>query len=182
MAKAAELNINLIPSPQRKRMPKHVAGGLILLLLLVLSLADFYISRHSNLVSQQAENQSLQAWLEISQSEEKIYEPVEKLDQSVNSKRNEIAAITKNRLSYAEAMSEIDRITPEAITIIGVEIIPQRVILNGYSPSYSEISRMLANIKSSHGWADVALLSSEMSDTADEVKFTLEIEREAQSQ
>ncbi len=182
MAKIAELNINLIPSPQRKRMPKYVTGGLILLLLLMLFLIDFYITRHNNLVNQRAENQSLHALLEISQNEETIYEPVKNLDQSINSKRNEIEAITKNRLSYAEAMNEIDRIKPESIIIIRVEIIPQRVILNGYSPNYSEISRMLANLKSSHGLADVVLLSSEMNDTSDEVQFTLEIEREAQPQ
>lgn len=179
MERLADLNINLIPSSKRTRVPKHTAGAFVMLFLLLLLFTYFYISQHKILVNQQAENENLKASLESFRREEKIYEPVKIMDQAIYVKRKEIETLTKNRLPYAEVMNEIDRIRPEAIIIVGAEINSKRVILNGYSPDLSEISRMLENAKSSSGLADVALLTSEKNETTDEVKFTLEIEREA---
>ena len=47
------------------------------------------------------------------------------------------------------------------------------------APYYSNISRMLEGIKASPTFTNVALLSSEMNENTNEVKFTLEIEWEA---
>lgn len=182
MEKPAELNINLLSSRKRIRVPKHMVWAAGLFALLFLIFACIYIAQHRITVKQQAENKNLKAVLESSRSEEKSYEPQQSLDQVMSARNKEIQALTKCKISYAEVIKQIDRFTLEPLMIIGVEINPQRVILNGYSPRYNDISRLLDSIKASPGFDAVALLSSDMNETEGEIKFTLEIEREASSQ
>jgi Fimbrial assembly protein (PilN). len=180
--KPAELNINLLSSPKRNRVPNYMVWAAGLLALLFLIFACIYILQHKIIVNQQAENKNLKAALESSRSKEEFYKSLQTLDQAMNARNKAIQAITENKLSYVEVINQIDRFTLEPLMIVGIEINPQRVILNGYSPRYSDISRLLDGLKASPGFDDVALLSSDMNEAEGEIKFTLEIDREASSQ
>lgn len=171
-----QLNINLLPTPTRNKVITRWVGGIVIIALLALLGDWIYITQSRQLHKQQVENLYLQAALKEYETEMTDYKSIQVMEEELAIRRNTITALEQTRRSYTEALGEIDRLKPETITIIGVEITPQKVVVNGYSPDHSSVSRMLEGIKTSPVFGGVAILSSEMNENTREVKFNLEME------
>jgi len=179
MPRLVELNINLLQAKTRAGMSQRWASVLIFLALMAALFSYLLISQSREIGSQQVENMRLRAAIKSCENEMMGYKPMQALEQEMSMKSKEVAAIEKTRVSYADVFNELDKVKPPQIIIVGAEIRPKRMAANGFSPYYSNISRMLEGIKASPIFTNVALLSSEMNENTNEVKFTLEIEWEA---
>ena len=179
MPRLVELNINLLQAKTRVRMSKKWTSMLIFLALMAALFTYLLISQSREISSQQVEKMRLRAAIKSCENEMMGYKPMQAMEQEMTMKSEEVAAIEKTRVSYADVLNELDKVKPPQIIIVGAEISPPRMVVNGFSPYYSNISRMLEGIKASPVFTNVALLSSDMNENNNEVKFTLEIEWEA---
>ncbi len=179
MPRLVELNINLLPAKTRVRMSQKWSSVLIFLVLMAALFTYLLISQSREISSQQNENMRLRDAIKRCENEMMGYEPMQAMEQEMIMKSEEVAAIEKTRLSYADVFNELDQVKPPQIIIVGAEISPPRMVVNGFSPDHSNVNRMVEGIKASPIFTNVALLSSEMNENTNEVKFTLEIEWEA---
>ena len=179
MPRLFELNINLLPAKTRVRMSKKWALMLIFLVLMAALFTYLSISQSREIGSQQVENVRLRAAIKSCENEMRGYKPMQAMEQEMIMKSEEVAAIEKTRVSYADILNELDQVKPPQIIIVGAEISPTRMVVNGFSPYYSNISQMLEGIKASPIFTNVALLSSDMNENTNEIKFTLDLEWEA---
>jgi hypothetical protein len=179
MPRLAELNINLLPSKKRVRISIYWVSVPAFLAFMSALIIYLVIAQNRALGSQEVENMRLKAALESCENEMTAYQPVQALEKEMTIKSEEVETIEKTKVSYAEVMNELDKIKPAEIIIVGAEIKPPRVIVNGFSPDHSNVSRMVEGIKASPIFTNVVLLSSEMNENTNEVKYTLEIEWEA---
>lgn len=176
MQRPVELRINLLQTKKRVQVPK-MWGLVIVLLVLISTLFSYYFLLQSREISsQQIENMRLKAEIKRYENEIVVLKPMQAMEQKITFKSEEVAAIEKTKISYADVINELDRVKPTQIIIVGAEITPTRLIANGFSPDHSNVSRMVEGIKSSPIFTTVILLSSEMNENTNEVKFTLEIE------
>ena len=179
MERPVELNINLLQPKTRPQVPKMWSLAIILLALIAILGNYCYLLQSRAMSSQQVENMRLQAEIKRYENESGVSKPVQAMEQELTIKSKEVAVIDKTKVPFADIMNELGRVKSPQIIIVGAEIKPPMVVVNGYSPDYSNLSQMLEGIKSSLIFTKVALLSSDMNENTNEVTFTVEIEWEA---
>jgi len=179
MPRLAELNINLLPPKNRVRMSKLWTSVIMALAFLAVLFTCFWMWQSRALSTQEVENMRLKADLKSCEDQMTFYQPVQAMEQNSTIKVKELESIEKARVSYTSVINELDRVKPDQIIIVGAEIKPPRVIVHGFSPDHSNVSRMLEGIKASPIFNNVTLLSSEMNENTSEVQFIMEIEWEA---
>ena len=62
------------------------------------------------------------------------YKPMQAMEQEMIMKSEEVASIEKTRVFYADVFNELDQVKPPQIIIVGAEISPTRMVVNGFSP------------------------------------------------
>jgi Tfp pilus assembly protein PilN len=152
---------------------------IIFLAIMAVLFTYLFIFQSRELNSEQDENANLKTAINSCENEMTGYQPIQALEQEMLIKSDEVAALNKNRVSYAGVMNELDKVSPPPIIIVEAEITPPKLTVNGFSPDYGNLIKMLEGIEVSPIFTRVALLSSEINENTNEVKFTLEIEMEA---
>lgn len=179
MERPVKLNINLLQPKNRIQVSKMWSLVIMILVILVILFNYYYLLQTRAITSHQAENTRLKMDIKSYESDIAVFKPVQALEQEIIIKSERVAAIERTKVSFADVMNELERIKPSAIIIVGAEIKPPLLMVNGFSPDYINVSQMLEGIKSSQIFNKVALLSSDMNENTNEVKFTVEIEWEA---
>lgn len=177
MERPADFKINLLQPKTRPQGSKMLSLVIILLALTAILFNYYYLLQSRAINSQQVKNMQLKAEIKGYENENAVLKPMQAMEQELTIKSEEIAAIEK--VPFVDVMNELGRVKPPPIIIVEAEIKPPLVVVNGFSPDYRNVSQMLEGIKSSPIFTKVALLSSDMNESTNEVKFTVEVEWEA---
>ena len=179
MARPGEFRINLLQPKTRVQLPKMWSLVIMLLALITILFSYYFILQSREMSSQQDENIRLKAEIQSYNNKIMAFKPLQAMEQQITVKSEEVAVLEKAQVSYADVINELDRVKTSEIIIASVEITPPRLVVNGFSPDHSNVSLMVEGIKSSPIFTKVDLLSSDINENTNEVKFILEIEWEA---
>ncbi len=176
-----EININLIePEPWVKPCVLYWGLGISAVVFISIIAGYFFVLQNRQLNEQQAINTKLKAEVISYQNDINIFKPIEEMSKEMASKSQKVEAIEEMRVSYLEVIMEIDKVVPANIIMAGIDIKAKKVIMNGFSPDYGQVARLLEGINANPRFKNVSVLSSQIDEKTDEAKFTVEMDWEAE--
>ncbi|MCX5780426.1 MAG: hypothetical protein NTV45_06335 [Firmicutes bacterium] len=181
MVRPHQVNINLLERVDRVQ-DRFIYGGLGLLLAAVLwGWSGYYFVAHSQELNRiEQDNNTLKYQISSIASDNIVLASVQADETERLVDRQAVETLESHNVSYAELIYEIDRAIPTTTTMVGVETVGSRVILTGFSPDHYQVARLMEGLKKIPGINHVAVFLSAMNENTNEVKYSVELNWEAE--
>jgi Tfp pilus assembly protein PilN len=181
MHNAVQIKINLLETETGNQY-RVIYWGLAILVFAIMGILAgyFYESQSRELARLQDINTKLKANVTQYNSEMSTLKPILELEKDIADKSKKVEATEKMQVSYAKIITEIDKVIPPQVIIVEVNIKAQKVVVTGFGPDHSRVAKLLEGLKGSSRFKNVTVLASQMDETSNEAKFTIEMDWEAE--
>jgi Tfp pilus assembly protein PilN len=176
-----QININLLQREAVSKLRLLYWGFGFMIMAIIIGLAGFnYMSLNQELNRQRVVNATLKTDIKRFNIEMLGLKPIMELEKEMARKSQEVVEIEKEQFSFSKVIMEIDKVVPPEVLIVGVDINARKVIVTGFSYSHSQIARLLEGMNGNSRLKNAEVLSSVMDEKNDEVKFTMELNLQAE--
>lgn len=183
MDRPQQININLLE--RRERIQAHIVYlglGMLLTAAILVWSGNYYVGHSRVIIQLQAENADLNNQL-ASNSQENVLLAFNQDNETKRIvKKQTVKSLELRRVSYTELINEIDRVIPPSITMVGFDAKGNRVILTGFSPDHTQVARLMEGLKNIACLHNFNIFDSELNEQTNEVKYTIELDWEAEHQ
>ncbi|PKM78586.1 MAG: hypothetical protein CVU90_00895 [Firmicutes bacterium HGW-Firmicutes-15] len=180
MQDLVQININLLKREDVYNSRLLYWGlGFVIMAIIGVMTGVGYMSLSKDLKYQQAVNADLKSEYQKYDNEMVALTPILEMKKEIDRKSQEVINIQKEQVSFSDVISEIDKVLPPEVIMLGVDIKAQKVVVTGFSPDHSQVARLLKGLKGSFRFNNVTILSK-MDEKTDEAKFTIELTLEAE--
>ncbi|MDD3364779.1 MAG: PilN domain-containing protein [Syntrophomonas sp.] len=181
MQNLVQININLLEQAAVNKLRLLYWGFGFMIMAIIVSVAGYsYMSLNEELNNQKIVNADFKLEVKKYNAEILGLKPIQELEKEMARKSQEVDEIEKEQVSFSNLITEIDKVIPPKVVIVGVEIKAQKVVVTGFSPDHSQVARLLEGLKGSSRFKNMTVLSSKMDEKIDEAKFTMELDLEAE--
>lgn len=172
--------INLIErDTSREKTRRALAACILIYVAFFAALAGFYYHALLDYGSAQKLNAQLQSKAQTLQKEGAVSADQKLLPSDLTKKETSVKQVEAKKDSYVDVLGEIENAMPARMIMTDIIFEEKKITLKGYTDEYAGVAELLAGLRKSPVFKNVALASSKLDEKSREIEFSISMEWKA---
>jgi len=172
--------INLIArDTSREKARRALAACILIYVAFFAALAGFYYHALLDYGSAQKLNAQLQSKAQALQKEGTAPVDQKLLPSDLTKKETSVKQVEAKKDSYVDVLGEIENAMPARMLMTDITFEEKKITLKGYTDEYAGVAELLAGLRKSPVFKNVALASSKLDEKSQEIEFSISMEWKA---
>mgnify|MGYP000847426245 CR=1 FL=1 len=172
--------INLIErDTSREKARAALAFCILIYVAFFATLAGFYYNALLDYGSAKRLNAQLQSKAQALQKEGTVPVDQKLLPSDLTKKETSVKQVEAKKDSYVDVLGEIENAMPAQMLMTDITFEEKKITLKGYTDEYTGVAELLAGLRKSPVFKNVALASSKLDEKSQEIEFSISMEWKA---